>query len=653
MSKNNSEPLLAPDDNRFVMFPIQDQDIWKMYKKQVDCFWRAEEIDLSKDIANWDSLEKDEKYFISMILAFFAASDGIVLENLAMRFMSDVQISEARAFYGFQIAMENIHCVTGETKILTDKGYYMIKDLENNKVNVWNGEEFSQVEIKYTGDQEIYKVSLSNGMELDCSPGHKWLIQQGNPSHPERCKCSEVETVDLKVGDILEKYETPLIEFENNDEFLNPYMHGFFCGDGSYSNNYPIVYLYDDKRDLLPHFKYDSFQEYKNRISFYVTNYINKEKFVVPINYNKDVRLRWLEGLLDANGCISLNSAKDSTSIQLSSINYKFLQDVQLLLTTLGILTNIKLNHKAEKRLMPKNDGSGYYDCYILYITGKSVNKLIEIGFYPKRLEVIYCDRLNGAMDASSRTKIVDIQKISENEATYCFNEPLKHRGIFNGILTCQSETYSLLIETYIKNSEEKHKLFHAIENFPCIKKKSDWAQKWIHDNRSSFATRLVAFACVEGIFFSGAFCSIYWLKKRGLMPGLTFSNELISRDEALHTEFAVLLYTKLQKKMTKARIHEIIKEAVDIETEFICEALPCRLIGMNSQLMTQYIQFVADRLCLQLGYDKIYNVANPFDFMELISLESKTNFFEKRVDSYALAEKTKTGDVFDFNSDF
>jgi len=324
MSKNQTEPLLAPDDNRFVMFPIKYQDIWEMYKKQVDCFWRAEEIDLTKDAAHWDSLNQDEKYFISMILAFFAASDGIVLENLASRFMSDVQVSEARAFYGFQIAMENIH-----------------------------------------------------------------------------------------------------------------------------------------------------------------------------------------------------------------------------------------------------------------------------------------------------------------------------------------SHTYSLLIETYIKEKEEKNKLFNAIENFPCIKKKSDWAQKWIHDNRSSFATRLVAFACIEGIFFSGAFCSIYWLKKRGLMPGLTFSNELISRDEALHCEFAVLLYNKLQKKVDKARIQEIIKEAVEIETEFICEALPCRLIGMNSELMTQYIQFVADRLCVQLGYKKIYNVTNCFDWMELISLESKTNFFEKRTDAYALANKTKSEEVFDFTEDF
>jgi ribonucleoside-diphosphate reductase subunit M2 len=324
MSKTSQELLLAPDDNRFVMFPIKYDDIWKMYKKQMDCFWRAEEIDLSKDLTDWESLNADEKYFISMILAFFAASDGIVLENLASRFMNDVQLSEARAFYGFQIMMENVH-----------------------------------------------------------------------------------------------------------------------------------------------------------------------------------------------------------------------------------------------------------------------------------------------------------------------------------------SESYSLLIDTYIKDKEEKSKLFNAISNYPCIKKKSDWAQKWIHDNRSSFATRLVAFACVEGIFFSGAFCSIYWLKKRGLMPGLTFSNELISRDEALHCEFAVLLYSKLQKKIDKARINEIIKEAVGIETEFICEALPCKLIGMNSDLMTQYIKFIADRLVVQLGYKKIYNVNNPFDFMELISLEGKVNFFEKRLSDYALANKSNTDIAFDLNEDF
>jgi ribonucleoside-diphosphate reductase subunit M2 len=324
MSKNVNEPLLNPDDNRFVMFPIKYEDIWQMYKKQVDCFWRAEEIDLAKDYGHWETLTQDEKYFLSMILAFFAASDGIVLENLGLRFMNDVQISEARAFYGFQIAMENIH-----------------------------------------------------------------------------------------------------------------------------------------------------------------------------------------------------------------------------------------------------------------------------------------------------------------------------------------SQTYSLLIETYIKDVEEKDKLFRALDNFECIKKKGDWAQKWIKDNRSGFATRLIAFACVEGIFFSGAFCSIYWMKKRGLMPGLTFSNELISRDEALHCEFAVLLYSKLVNKVKKTRVQEIIKEAVEIETEFICQALPCRLIGMNSQLMTQYIQFCADRLCVQLGYEKIYNAANPFDFMELISLEGKVNFFERYNDSYALATKTKDDSTFELTEDF
>jgi ribonucleotide reductase beta subunit family protein with ferritin-like domain len=658
MSKTSQELLLTPDDNRFVMFPIKCDDIWKMYKKQMDCFWRAEELDLSKDLTHWDTLTADEKYFISMILAFFAASDGIVLENLASRFMNDVQLAEARAFYGFQIMMENVHCVTGETKILTDKGYFAIKDLENKNANIWNGEQFSNVEIKYTGHQEIYKVTLSNGMELDCSPGHKWLIQKGNPKHPERCICKETETIDLKVDDIIERYITPLIEFDNKEEFLNPYMHGFFCGDGSYCNKYPVIYLYDKKRELLPYFKYNSLQKSENPIKFYITDYINKAKFEVPINYSKEVRLSWLEGLVDADGCVNLNSTKDATSIQLACVNFKFLQDVQLLLTTLGIQSNLRLNHKAEKRLMPKNDGTGEYDfymcknCYILYITGKSVNKLIEIGFSPKRLKVLYCQRLNDTMDTSSRIKIVSIDKISENEATYCFNEPLKHRGIFNGILTCQSESYSLLIDTYIKDNDEKHKLFNAITNYPCIKKKADWAQKWIHDNRSSFATRLVAFACVEGIFFSGAFCSIFWLKKRGLMPGLTFSNELISRDEALHCEFAILLYSKLQKKIDKARINEIIKEAVDIETEFICEALPCKLIGMNSELMIQYIKFVADRLVVQLGYKKIYNVGNPFDFMELISLESKTNFFERHISEYSLANKNTT-DAFNITDDF
>ena len=320
MSKTNQEPLLQ-EDNRYVMFPVSDQTIWKMYKTQMDCFWRPEEIDTSKDMTHWDKMTTDERYYIKMILAFFAASDGIVLENLGVRFMNEVQLPEAKAFYGFQIAMENIH-----------------------------------------------------------------------------------------------------------------------------------------------------------------------------------------------------------------------------------------------------------------------------------------------------------------------------------------SETYSLLIDSYIKDNDEKDKLFNAIANFPCIEKKAKWALKWINDKRSSFASRLIAFACVEGIFFSGAFCSIYWLKKRGLMPGLTFSNELISRDEALHTEFAVYLYNKLEKKLARKKIQEIIQSAVTIEKEFITEALPCRLIGMNSDLMNQYIEFVADRLSLQLGCDEIYHAKNPFDFMEMISLEQKTNFFESRVSEYSLAEKSGKEDAFELD---
>jgi ribonucleotide reductase beta subunit family protein with ferritin-like domain len=210
------------------------------------------------------------------------------------------------------------------------------------------------------------------------------------------------------------------------------------------------------------------------------------------------------------------------------------------------------------------------------------------------------------------------------------------------------SETYSLLIDTYIKDQAEKTRLFQALNNFPCIKKKGDWAIKWINDNRSSFAARLVAFACVEGIFFSGAFCSIYWLKKRGLMPGLTFSNELISRDEGMHTDLAIMLFNKLNKKLNKSKVKEIVREAVTIEKEFICEALPCKLIGMNAKLMSQYIEFVADRLLVQLGCTKEYKVENPFDFMEMISLEGKTNFFEKRVADYSLVSDKKDASVFD-----
>ena len=215
------------------------------------------------------------------------------------------------------------------------------------------------------------------------------------------------------------------------------------------------------------------------------------------------------------------------------------------------------------------------------------------------------------------------------------------------------SEQYSILIDTYIQNEAEKKQLFNAIETFPCIRKKAEWTHKWINDHNSPFAKRLVAFAIVEGIFFSGAFASIYWLKSRGIMHGLTFSNELIARDEALHTQFAVLMYSKIERKLGEDDIHTIVREAVNIEHEFICEAISCKMIGMNVQLMHQYIEFVADRLCVQLGYKRIYNTGNPFNFMELISIETKANFFERTVSEYAISNNKSTEGVFDDDSDY
>ena len=299
------EPILTENQNRFVLFPLQNNEIWKMYKKHLACFWVATEIDLSQDLNDWKTLKQDEKHFIKYVLAFFAASDGIVLENLADNFICEVKLPEARCFYGFQAAMENIH-----------------------------------------------------------------------------------------------------------------------------------------------------------------------------------------------------------------------------------------------------------------------------------------------------------------------------------------SETYSLLIDTYIKDEDEKNNLFNAMNNIPCIQQKANWAVKWMNKD-APFVQRLVAFACVEGIHFSGSFCAIYWLKKRGLMPGLTYSNELISRDEGLHTDFACLLYRQAVNKLTNEQVHKIVTEAVKIEKNFICDALPCKLIGMNSKMMATYIEFIADHLLYELGHTKLYNVENPFEWMDMINLTGKTNFFEKRVSEY------------------
>tara|TARA_Y100000389_G_scaffold200559_1_gene241247 strand:+ start:1992 stop:2972 length:981 start_codon:yes stop_codon:yes gene_type:complete len=248
---------------------------------------------------------------------------------------------------------------------------------------------------------------------------------------------------------------------------------------------------------------------------------------------------------------------------------------------------------------------------------------------------------------------------VNENLGERFYNEvKIQEAKFFYGfqiaVENIHSETYSLLIDTYVKDIHKKHKLLNAIETIPSVKKKADWALKWIENKDATFGTRVIAFAAVEGIFFSGSFCSIFWLKKRGLMPGLCHSNELISRDEGLHTEFAVLVYSMLVDKPSKETVVNIIKEAVELEKEFITESLPCALIGMNQTLMKQYIEYVSDRLLLMLGLEKIYNVENPFDWMELISVQGKTNFFEKRVGEYAnIANSDVSDNVFSIEADF
>jgi ribonucleoside-diphosphate reductase beta chain len=247
---------------------------------------------------------------------------------------------------------------------------------------------------------------------------------------------------------------------------------------------------------------------------------------------------------------------------------------------------------------------------------------------------------------------------VNENLAINFMNEvQLPEARCFYGFQimmeNIHSEMYSLLIDTYIKDSAEKNYLFKAMENVPCVTKKAEWALRWI--GNGSFAERLIAFAAVEGIFFSGSFCSIFWLKKRGLMPGLSTSNEFISRDEGMHCDFACLLYSMLENKLPKAQVESIIRDAVVNEHEFVTDALPVSLIGMNSKMMCQYIEFVADRLLVSLGYDKIYNSSNPFDFMEMISLQGKTNFFEKRVSEYKKASvgQQQAENVFKLDEDF
>ena len=525
------------------------------------------------------------------------------------------------------VIMENIHCVSGNTRIMTNKGYEKISDIVNKSTSVWNGTEFTDVTIKYTGNQALFRVYLSNGMYLDCTDGHKWLI------HDKTGKIMKVTTNELiPFVTKLVEFDYPIMDFLNDDDseyiFDNPYNHGKEIGYWVMDNN------------KYPH--------------------INNP--IVPINYSIEIKFQWLLGFFK-NGAYICSPPQYSDYIIIYSVQTSFLNELQLLFSTIGIhahICNESLNIKkccssSDDNLNNENNSYNY-----IVIDNIQFNKLEYIGIKPleiitKQIQLIDINTLTEVSpNIPNHIHIIDICKISDDSPTYCFNEPIKHLGIFNGILTGQSEMYSILIDTYSKNKVEKDNLFNAIKHFPCIQKKANWARRWINDKDATFATRLIAFAIVEGIFFSSSFASIYWVKKRGMLQGLTLSNEFISRDEALHVEFAVLLYHKLINKLDNKTFYQIMEEAIAIEKEFILEAIPCRLIGMNAGLMSQYIEFVGNRLCLQLGYDKLFPLAtNPFDFMELISLNDKVNFFEKTNTQYALANKVMEGDPFDLTSDF
>lgn len=600
------EEILTEMGNRFVLFPIKYQSVWQMYKKAESAFWTAEEIDLSKDMNDWEKLSENEQYFIKNILAFFAGSDGIVNENLSARFMNDVKIPEARAFYGFQIAIENIHCVSRDTEILTDKGYMTIGNLEGKVANVWNGTQFSNVMVMKTSQSAVvYRVKLTNGMELTCTATHDWLIDGQE---------KRVKTKDLQPGMLIKDFEYPDDLMTDDEIFSNIDKHGY------------LAFL-DFQQDYQP-------MEFNCRPQHFV-----------PVNFSTKTKVTWLNGAMKHAKIADFKNIDNF--LQLQHFDIGFLKHLQLMFTTMNVRSSICQTKETSE------DGTTHTYKNMMEMNVYDVIRLISKG-------VIIIDQdttntiqsLYGELTYKKEPLIIaSAEDLPIRIPTYCFEEPINHTGIFNGILTGQSETYSLLIDTYIKDTKEKAHLLNAINTIPCIKKKAEWAIKWIQDGESSFAKRLVAFACVEGIFFSGAFCSIFWLKERGLMPGLCLSNEFISRDESLHTEFAVLLYTMLKNKLSQETIHDIVRECVEIEDEFINESIPCNMLGMNSALMTQYIKFVADRLIVQLGYEKIYNVQNPFHFMDRIALSQKTNFFEGRESSYARANVGET-DVHKFTID-
>lgn len=606
-----TEPLLIEKQNRFCLFPIQYPDIWDAYKKHKSSFWTAEEIDFSADKSDWDKLTDDEKYFIEHILAFFAGSDGIVLENLITNFCQEIPVPEVRCYYAFQAMIENIHCVTGSTYILTDRGYYPIRSQLGCNVNVWNGVHFSNVKIRYTGDDVITRVTLGNGMRLDCTNGHKWLI--GDEAH-------RIETKNLHRNESVLtgwNYPTKTIEHDVIVEPGKAYQQGYMTSRPS---------------QVFP----DDIIEFPD---------------IIPINSTAYGKAKWLEGFID--GCHKVYEWRQIgfviSGIPSKIESYEIYQRIQLLLIGLNVYSTIRSDNQG----IFMNRGDLVYLSRTFGVSLKQISKSYVFTTY-----ITSCfQKRKNSWTPQDRTVVQITQLTSDPVPTYCFAEPKRNTGVFNGILTGQSEAYSLLIDTFVADPARRLKLFNAVNEIPCVANKAQWALKYIDPKQNSFAKRLIAFGIVEGLFFSGAFCAIFWLKERGLMTKtLGKSNEWIARDEGLHQQFAVLLYTYIENKVPVDEVYEMMKDAVNIEEDFICNSLPCRLVGMNQDLMKEYILFVADRLLTQFGYPKIFNAKNPFPFMNKMSLEGKTNFFEQRVTEYVLSSSVQNKESFnvtDFEDDF
>ena len=606
------EDILTQTDDRFVLFPIKHHDIWDLYKKALSSFWTVDELDFSTDVSDWETkLNDNERFFIKNILAFFAASDGIVNENLALKFYNEIQVPEIRNLYSSQILIEAIHseCVVGDTLVLTSEGYLKIKDLVGNVVKIWNGKRWSEVLVENTGQKQIYSIELSNGLELKCSQYHTWYLDSGLYYPDTKCK-----SYDLKCGDFLDKdYDLPILHIDNNN-FKYPRKHAYFS-----STEYSFFSIYNIIDTLA-----------------YPDIFYKIPRYTVPINYSKEIKLEYIKGLLDSE-CSEIEETEANIySLYVYSKNKSYLQNISLLLTTFNIKCDIVFSETIERTI---------YKIWFILLTNTDLLYLKYQGLDHPKLNVLDMDFYK-EKKSYTNVSIKNVKNTKTLQDTFCFHETLEGKGIFNGIFTGQC--YSLMIDTFIKNKKEKELLFNSLQNNEIVAKKARWALKWINDS-NSFAERLLAFGAVEGIFFSGSFCSIFWLKERNLMPSLVASNQFISRDESLHCETCVVIYSKLKNKLPQKRVHEIFMEAYEIETEFITKSLPVNLIGMNVILMKQYIQFVTDYWLTKLNYSKLFNVENPFGFMNYISLETKTNFFDKRPTEYTKAILTK----FDLDEEF